>query len=170
MINHSEIITSLEKNREIFESMLSGIPEEQYRWKPAPGKWNLLEVVCHLFDEERDDFRARLDHTLHTPDLPLPLTDPETWVISRNYAQQDYDKMLAAFLEERRRTVSWLRSLDTPDWKRTYLHPKVGPLPAELFLSNWLAHDYLHMRQIVSLDYHYLTANFESRYDYAGVW
>jgi hypothetical protein len=27
----------------------------------VPGKMSTLEVVCHLYDEEREDFRQRLD-------------------------------------------------------------------------------------------------------------
>jgi hypothetical protein len=29
-------------------------------------------------------------------------------------------------------------------------------MSAEMFLANWLAHDYLHIRQLIRLRYHYL--------------
>jgi hypothetical protein len=169
-MNHSEIIGSLEKNGATFQSILSVVTEEQYRWKPAPEKWSLLEVVCHLYDEEREDFRARLKHTLENPELPLPPTDPQGWVLSRKYAEQDYEKILDAFLKERVISFDWLYSLHKPKWKNAYEHPTHGALSAEFFLANWLAHDYLHLRQIVSLKYHYLTSHFDVRFDYAGEW
>jgi len=41
-------------------------------WKPAPGKWSILEVVNHLYDEEREDFRQRLELVLKDPALAWP--------------------------------------------------------------------------------------------------
>jgi DinB superfamily len=169
-MNHSEIIESLAKNAETFRSILSGVTEKQYRWKPAPEKWNLLEVVCHLYDEEREDFHARLMHTLETPHLPLPPSNPQAWVKDRKYAEQNYLEMLQAFLDERKQTIEWLRSLSNPDWNIAYQHPTHGALTAEMFLANWLAHDYLHLRQIVSLKYHYLVSGTNVSFDYAGEW
>lgn len=29
---------------------------------PAPEKWCLLEIVFHLYDEEREEFRARVNY------------------------------------------------------------------------------------------------------------
>jgi hypothetical protein len=151
--------------------MLSNVAEDENRWKPAPEKWSLLEVVCHLYDEERENFRARLKHTLEHPELPLPATDPVGWVLSRGYAGQNYSEKVQAFLDERAQSIEWLRSLENPKWKNAYQHPTHGALSAEFFLANWLAHDYLHLRQIVSLKYHYLTAaNISTRFDYAGEW
>ena len=34
-------------------SLTLGISEEQARWKPAPESWSILEVINHLYDEER---------------------------------------------------------------------------------------------------------------------
>ncbi|MEM6429633.1 MAG: hypothetical protein AAF708_10365 [Deinococcota bacterium] len=42
-------------------------------------------------------------------------------------------------------------------------------MSAQFFLENWLAHDYLHMRQVVKLKYDYLTADGVNLI-YAGTW
>ena len=91
--------------------MFSGLNDEEIRWKPAPEKWCLLEVICHLHDEEREDFRARVNHTLVTPDSPLPSIDPTGWVTSRSYMEQDFHEMKKKFLAERRSSIEWLRAL-----------------------------------------------------------
>jgi hypothetical protein len=169
-MDHSYIIESLAKNADTFQSMLAGATENEYRWKSAPEKWNLLEVVCHLYDEEREDFRGRVKHTLEHPEPPLPFNDPQSWVLSRKYGEQDYLTMLQGFLDERKQSIRWLRSLDKPAWKNAYEHPTHGAFTAEIFFANWLAHDYLHFRQIISLKYHYLTSHSKVRFDYAGEW
>jgi hypothetical protein len=51
-------ISSLENSAKKIKSLLEGVSEEQVKWKPQPEKWSILEVVNHLYDEERDDLQA----------------------------------------------------------------------------------------------------------------
>jgi hypothetical protein len=169
-LNHTRIATELEKNADVFRALLENIDREMRTWKQAEEKWCLLEIVCHLYDEEREDFRYRLNHTLTTPEQPMPPIIPVEWVKERDYMAQNYDKKLEAFLEERTQSVAWLRSLKDARWDNAYDHPKVGKLPATLFLVNWPAHDYLHFRQITKLKYDYLAAHSRDNLDYAGTW
>ena len=150
------IISELKRNKKLFKELLRGLPEDLYAWKPAPDRWCLLEIICHLFDEEREDFRTRVLHILSTPDLPLPAIDPVGWVTSRKYMEQDFDAMLKQFLEEREQSVNWLHELEDPIWESSLVHPSLGTVQAKMFFTNWLAHDYLHLRQIVKVKYDYL--------------
>jgi hypothetical protein len=164
------IIYQLQQNADVFNSLLQNIVEDEYKWKPEPAKWCLLEVVCHLHDEEREDFRSRLKHVLDDNNEPMPAIDPQGWVTSRNYMDKDYQTVLNMFLVERRQSVQWLRSLENPQWNNTYEHPKLGTMDGNLFLSNWLAHDYLHIRQITRLKYEYLQHLSQQNLGYAGNW
>ena len=56
-MNSEFLITQLENNQDIFKSLLSGISEEMIQWNPTENKWSLLEIVCHLYDEERQDLQ-----------------------------------------------------------------------------------------------------------------
>ena len=169
-MNHSEIIKELDKNKAVFLHLLKETGRQEYLWRPETGKWCLLEIVCHLYDEECEDFRARLKHTLQTPDRALSPIDPVGWVSSRKYMEQDYEKMLSSFLGERQKSVEWLHSLDDPQWNNTHHHPKLGLLSASLFLANWLAHDLLHIRQIIKLKYAHLKHHSGIDLSYAGNW
>lgn len=170
-MNHSPLITQLEHNSKIFEGLLQASSPEKIIWRPEEKKWCLLEIACHLYDEEREDFRARLKHTLENPKEKLPSIDPVGWVTSRNYMAKDYATVVRDFLHEREQSVHWLRSLQSPDWKSAHHHHKFGPLSAEMFLANWVAHDYLHIRQILRVKYAYLKqATSEVSLVYAGEW
>lgn len=169
-MNHLEIAAELRRNQKVFRHMFHGLNHDQYLWKPQPDKWCLLEILCHLYDEEREDFRARVRHVLQDPGQPLPAIDPVGWVQSRKYIEQDYDQMLDSFLAERDESVAYLESLSSPVWNNTHQHPKFGPMPASLFLNNWLAHDYLHFRQISATKYLYLRAHSSDALSYAGDW
>ena len=83
MMNREYFTTRLSKNTEPIQSLLQGVAEEQTRWKPTSEEWSILEVINHLYDEEREDFRTRLDLLLHHPGQPWPEIDPEGWVVER---------------------------------------------------------------------------------------
>ena len=155
-MDHSFIIGNLEKNQTTFHGLLSDIQESEYLFRPAAGKWCLLEIVCHMYEEEIYDFGARVKHTLEKAVGDLQKIDPEGWVKSKGYVDWNYNETLDNFLNERKRSVKWLRSLKDPEWKNEYVHPKFGGMSAEFFLTNWLAHDYLHFRQITFTKYNYL--------------
>lgn len=165
-----KIIDQLESNFHTFKSILSNIPEELIRWRSEAGKWNFLEIVCHLNDEEREDFRTRVMQVLEDPSVTFPSIDPVGWVEQRNYAAKNFDTMLLRFLEERKLSVSLLREMKQPPWSNTYHHPKLGPLSGTLLLSNWLAHDYLHLRQLLKLKYDYHKQKSGEELSYAGNW
>jgi hypothetical protein len=164
------IYTELHRNKKIFHNLLENTSEEEFRWSQSEDKWCMLEIVCHLYDEEREDFRTRVRCVLEDPEIPPPSFDPLKWVKERNYKGQDYKEMLNKFLNEREQSVLWLKSLNHPNWTSTYHHPKFGPMTAYLFLVNWLAHDYLHIRQIIRLRYDYLKEKSGIPLDYAGNW
>lgn len=169
-MNIVEIVSGLSENRRVFKELLADVTEELYLWKPNSENWCLLEIVCHLYDEEREDFRTRTRHVLETPTAPLPPIDPQGWVESRNYIQQNYRDRLNDFMTEREQSVTWLQSLSDPQWDNAYEHSRNGKMTAKMFLSNWLAHDYLHIRQITKLKYEYLQQMTNEDLNYAGNW
>ncbi len=98
----------LAAHAEAIAALVRPVDGEGARWKPSPEAWTILEVVCHLADEERDDFRTRVALTLQDPTLPWPPIDPGGWVTARDYASRDLGAALADFLAERERSLAWL--------------------------------------------------------------
>jgi hypothetical protein len=163
-------IRSFESNKMVFKELFGGVSDSVYNWREADDKWNLLEVLCHLHDEEREDFRARLESVLKDPAHAFHSIDPAEWVKERKYAQQNYNEVLEKFLNERQYSINWLKSLNKPSWNNTYQHPQFGPMSASFIIANWLAHDYLHIRQVTRIKYNYLKSFSGEKMDYAGEW
>ena len=161
----------LSENADTIQSLVRRVAEEQARWKPAPEEWSILEVINHLYDEEREDFRTRLDLLLHHPDQPWPGIDPQGWAIERKYNHRDLEESLSNFLTERQRSVSWLDSLSSPAWEACCEHPQAGEIAAGDLLASWLAHDFLHIRQLAQLHWQYVSLLAKPySTDYAGAW
>ena len=150
-MEHREIIKRLAGNEALIQGLVSGLDETQSCWRPEPGKWSVLEVINHLYDEEREDFRHRLDLTLHTPDAAWTPNDPERWVSERKYNERDLKNSLENLISERRKSIAWLNALESPEWNSAYEHPVFGSIAAGDILCAWLAHAYFHARQISNL-------------------
>jgi hypothetical protein len=165
------IIGRLRANAAVISALLSGVGDEQARWRPEPKKWSILEVVAHLADEEVEDFRSRVDRTLHRPDQAWSPIDPEGWAVERRYNEGSLSEVLDGFLASRSTSVAWLGDLEALDWGSTHEHPRFGPIRAGDLLTSWVAHDHIHIRQLNRLQREFLVTScsaYSARY--AGRW
>lgn len=165
------LITQLAADGERIAALVAGVSSEQARWRPAPEAWSMLEVINHLYDEERHDFRVRLDLILHDPSAAWPPIDPKGWVTEHGYNARDLAPSVQSFLAERVASLAWLRGLAAPDWDAT-VHTLWGwSTTSGDMLAAWAAHDVLHMRQLVELHWAY-TAHLAAPCTtiYAGEW
>lgn len=169
-MNTDPFITQMANNAQTIRALTEGVSDEQARWKPNPKTWSLLEVICHLVDEEREDFRTRVDTILHNPGEDPPGVDPQTWVTERQYNERDLAEMVAAFMAEREKSLDWLRGLESPNWDAVWEAPW-GPMRAGDIFASWVAHDLLHTRQLVELHYAYTNTQVAPyQTAYAGEW
>jgi len=154
----------------IVTSLVAGVSPTEARAKPEPQARSFVEVVCHLYDEEREDFRPRLELMLFHPNDPWPPIDPEGWVTARKYNEQDLETMLEKFIAARAQSLDWLRRLNKPNWAAECETP-FGIFKTGDMLAAWVAHDNLHTRQLVELRRaRILKITKPYRVKYAGDW
>lgn len=165
------LLVQMRHQARAIEALTAGVSAEQARWKPTATDWSLLEVICHLADEEREDFRTRVRWALGGGVDPWHPIDPQGWVISRAYNQREPGAALADFMQEREASLAWLQSLASPDWGQAYPAPWGGQIHAGDFMAAWIAHDLLHTRQLVELHYRWTVAHTQPySVQYAGDW
>jgi uncharacterized damage-inducible protein DinB len=161
----------LAANGAAIAALTQNVSAEQARWRPAPAAWSLLEVLCHLYDEEREDFRMRVDLTLHRPQADWPPINPAGWVTERGYNQRDLAAASEAFAQERAASLRWLDGLPHPNWDSAHPHPQLGSATAGEMLAAWVAHDHLHLRQLNELHWQWLARSAPpGALEYAGGW
>ena len=154
----------------MIRALLAGITQEEARIKPKADTWSILETLCHLHDEERLDFRARLDAILTMPAESWEPIDPEGWVSSRRYNLQDFDDAKERFFTERSKSLDWLRGLENAEWGASHTS-SLGPITAGDMFASWVAHDNLAIRQLVELRRARLERITRPHsIDYAGPW
>lgn len=161
----------LANGRDILRALVSGVTQAEAQVKPSPESWSIFEVVCHLYDEERDDFREHLDMILNRPNDEWKRLDPQKWVTpAQQYHERSLSEMLDRFSAERDQSLAWLRGLSSANWDVVYTTPFRSMTAGDMFAS-WVAHDHLHMRQLVELRRaRLLTLAAPYNVEYAGDW
>jgi len=163
-----DAVLQLEANAEVIRSLIKALSQTQAEWKPDEDSWSILEVVNHLHDEEKEDFRKRLKSTIDTPEKDWEAIRPDLWPKERCYKQQNLTTSLENFLDERQASLEYLGQLSDGDLRVSHVHVEFGAFRAKDILASWLAHDLLHIRQITRLKYQYLAKDFSVAY--AGKW
>lgn len=144
------LLREFTENPKRIKALAGGLSKAEARFKPNPKAWSVLEVVNHLYDEERFDFRVRLGIILHHPELDWPPIAPVAWVTQRKYNSRDLQTSLADYLRERGGSLRWLNSLGKINWNTRYSRDGRTMRAGDMFAA-WVAHDGLHIRQLNEL-------------------
>jgi hypothetical protein len=171
MINIDETVRQLSANAEAMRALVQTISEDQAQWKPSPETWSLNEVMGHVYNEERIDFRKHLKEMFNNPPLGWGEFHSKEYIKVKNCQQA-----LEGFITERKASIAWLRALEKPVWDFK-VQSSFGPsntiitLSAGDILVSWVEHDYLHLRQINELLHAWnVKQSFPYSVDYAGGW
>jgi hypothetical protein len=96
------IIERLDQDISVIAGLVGCIEANQSRWKPTFEKWSILEVINHLADEEVENFKTRLDLTLHHPTQEWPAITPDTWAEDGAYNIRHHSESTERFVLARK--------------------------------------------------------------------
>jgi uncharacterized damage-inducible protein DinB len=99
---------------------VSDLNAEQLRARPVPGKWSVLEVVCHLVDSEQA-WCHRMKRVIAEPRPLLIGYDEARFAASLAYHDRDLEQELASILQ----------SLPDAAWSFTGVHSERGLMTLE---------------------------------------
>jgi hypothetical protein len=132
------------------ERLLKGVSSAKLRKRPAPKKWSISEIVCHLADSEVvGGFRIRL--ILGAPGTPITPFDQDEWVTALHYDKRDARKALEQFRVLREANLALLKTLTPEQWKQQGLHAERGPETIETIVNMFAGHDINHRKQIEAI-------------------
>jgi hypothetical protein len=134
---------------DLVETLVADLDPARWRARPAPDEWAPVEIVCHLRDEEAEDFPARLRLIVEGGTAFAPI-DPQGWVDARRYRETDPRTALAALRAGRAASLAWLATVDPERLRASVVHPRLGALGGLDVLAAWVAHDRLHLAQLAA--------------------
>jgi hypothetical protein len=142
-------ISTLRATPANLKAALKGVPRRLTSWRPAPGKWSILEVVCHLRDMERDAYLGRYRRILAEDTPQLPDADADIYALEGDYGAQKLGDALREFQRLRRECLKVLSGVKGDAWERAGIHEAAGRLTMADFLRRQaVGNDEAHLGQI----------------------
>ena len=139
----------LEATPAIVRGLMSEMTEEDSRWKPAPDRFSVAEVLAHLSHSEGHCYRMRVDRFMSESFPEFEPDDAQMYLDL--YRDADPEEAFARFEEQRQANVEYLRSLPGQAGDRLALHKEHGQISLAQMLHEWALHDLGHIRQIAEL-------------------
>jgi len=131
------------------KAAVKGIPKSALLWTPAPGKWSILEIVCHLRDMEKDAYLTRYQRILAEETPTLPDIDGDRCSLENDYRSQKLGEVLRDWSRLRRECLKLLSKVKREQWDRAGIHETAGRLTMATFLSRQTrGNDEAHLGQI----------------------
>jgi hypothetical protein len=144
-------LEAAEKSPKLTALGVSGLPDKTLRYKPAPDKWCILEILGHLADVEIV-FGYRIRQILADPKSTVVPMDQEAWAKNLGYLETPPAEMIALYGVNRHANLQILRRLKVADLERSVFHPQLNrDLRLAEIVEKLDTHSAKHLDQIEAL-------------------
>jgi DinB superfamily len=116
-------IEAAEKSPREIAASVSGLPDKALRYKPAPDKWSILEMLAHLVDMETL-YAYRMRQMLADKDPQIAPIDQDEWARNLGYTEESVPELLALYGLNRHHNLQLLRRLKAADLDKGAFHPE----------------------------------------------
>jgi uncharacterized damage-inducible protein DinB len=127
---------------------VAGLSREQLITRPIPGKWSVLEVVCHLADTDAN-IAHRLKRVLAEDRPSFERVQPDLMLAALAYHAREVEEELAAFDVTRRQIARILNASPPEAWERTGVVGNRGDRTVAQMVNGAVEHLAHHLKFVV---------------------
>lgn len=144
-------IAEAEKSPKQIAAAVSGLTDKTLRYKPAPDKWCILEMLAHLADMEIL-YAYRMRQMLADKDPVIAPIDQDAWARNLGYLECSPPELVALYGLNRHATLRLLRRLKAGDLEKSARHPELNrPVTLAEYVGMMSRHGANHLAQIEKL-------------------
>ena len=144
-------LDTLEKTPEIIAAAVKGLEESVLRYKPAPNKWSILEILAHLSDVELV-WGYRIRQAIADKEPTFATIDQDDWAHNLGYLEVSPEECLTLYKTNRRVNVRLLRRLTPDNLAKGGFHPELKrKFTLAEIVERLTSHDPNHLGQIERL-------------------
>ena len=146
----SELADLLERFRrggELLAVATTGAAGAELDFKPAPEKWCVRQIVCHLADSEAVNV-MRLRQILAEDHPTLQSFNGEAWAERLDYGRRKLSPVIETFRRLRTENHELLKDLPEEAFARAGTHTEAGPLTLRALIKGSAEHVEEHVKQI----------------------
>jgi hypothetical protein len=153
-MTESELKTHLEaaeKSPKQIAIAVSGVPDKVLRYKPAPDKWCILEILGHLTDIEIV-YAYRLRQMLADSKPVIAAMDQDLWARNLGYVDVPAPELIALYGLNRHHNLRLLRRMKPDDLAKSAYHPELErDVTVAEIVEQMAGHGVNHLDQIERL-------------------
>jgi DinB family protein len=117
-------LEAAEKSPKQIAAAVLGLPDKTLRYKPAPDKWCILEILGHLADIEIV-YAYRLRQMLADKKPVIAPMDQDDWARNLGYMETPAPELVALYGLNRHHNLQLLRRLKSGDLGKSAYHPEM---------------------------------------------
>lgn len=142
-----DLLDRFRRGAELVAVVSTGSAGAEWDFVPAPGKWSIRQIICHLADSEMIG-RYRLASVIAEDNPTLMWYDQDAWAVNLDYSKRKFSQALETFRRVRGENYELLKDLPEEAFARTGVHSKNGPMTLKDLLLMYAEHAEGHARQI----------------------
>lgn len=144
-------LDAAEKSPKQIAAAVSGLPDKTLRYKPAPDKWCILEILAHLADMEIL-YAYRMRQMVADKKPVLAVIDQDDWARNLVYTEESPAELVALYGLNRYHNLQLLRRLKPEDLEKFAYHPELKKdVTLEKYVEMMSRHGANHLQQIERL-------------------
>jgi hypothetical protein len=145
----ADLLERFRRGAELVAVATTGAAGPMLDFQPAPGKWGVRTIVCHLADTETV-LAMRLRQVIAEDNPLLPVIDQDAWAERLDYSKRKLSPALEGFRRTRAENYELLKDLPEAVFARTGQHTKRGTITLLELLRIFAEHAEKHVQQIQS--------------------
>lgn len=132
------------------QATVTRLGQDAVNTQPAPGKWSVRELLCHIADCEVA-WAWRLRQTYGSDKPLLQPFDQDPWARAYDGVQYTTETALATFTALRTWNLALIETFSEADKARPAHHPEIGDLSLWHIVEIAAGHDLHHLRALDKL-------------------
>ncbi len=143
----SELLERFRRGAELVAASTTGAAGAELDYVPAPDKWSIRQIVCHVADAELVG-AARFRRIIAEDNPTLVAFDQNAWARNLDYGRRKISQALESFRRIRGESHDLLKDLPEPAFTRAGQHSERGALTLLTLLRLHAEHAENHAAQI----------------------
>jgi len=129
------------------KKLIQGLTPKQLKWRSAPGKWSIAEILAHLADAEIVA-SWRMRSIIGDSGTTIQPFDQDAWVSAFEYSKRDAKQSVELFRVLRENNLAMLKALPRESWDFYGMHLERGKETIAHIARMFAGHDTNHLLQV----------------------